>query len=107
MVEEKVTVVWRDNFSFTWSIHYKGLKSIKSARDGKRLLNLLKARGDPIQVLGDGRYAELMRKEYNLYKINPKEYQGIPFKETVSIGSQLIGVPVEKISKTLKRLKIN
>ncbi len=98
MVQESITVVWCDNFSFTCNL--------RKRKEDKKLLNLLKSRGDPIQILGDGRYAELMRKEYKIYQLDPKDYPGIPYKEAMVASSSVLGIPIDKINKTFKRLKM-
>ncbi len=100
MNKEKITVIWADGFSFTWD--YSPMRGIFG---GKKLLGLLKTRGDPKEIVGDGKIAVLMRKEYGLYQANSKEYKGINMGETLKVGSSMVGVPVERIEQNLDKLK--
>lgn len=94
--KEKITLVFKDEARFTWKTN--------SLHDADVAIKMQKKHGDPTEIIGDGRVADLLREKYKLYYADPKNYKA----DIVGTVITLSGIAKEEIeskfSKISKRL---
>lgn len=79
-------------------------KGIRGARDSNKVRKLQAKWGDPVQIIGSGPVATLLRKEYKEYYKDKEKYEGISTKEMLTVGAEITGVPVKKLQEVSKKL---
>lgn len=108
MMREKLVLVFEKGdevLRHTWVIK-KGFRGIRNAKKTHKLHSVW---GDPVEIIGEGPVAELLRREYRQYYENPDEYKGVSSKEIVMMGTEITGVPTKKLQKISRKImkKIN
>jgi hypothetical protein len=78
---------------------------LKAIRDASRIKGLIEARGDPIEIIGNGHVATLLKKEYAIYLQNKEGYEGVSKKDILVTGAKVTGIPVEKIQRTSQKIQ--
>jgi hypothetical protein len=90
---EKLTLVFKDGVRFIWKT--------TSIHDSRKVLKLQKKLGDPIDIIGDGKVAQLLREKYKVYNENPEAYKSDVF----GTASKLSGVGKEEIQEKIGKVK--
>ena len=95
---EKVKLFFNDGTVFEWNI--------SSVRHARKVISLQRKHGDPKEIVGDGKVANLLREKYKVYHQNPQGYK----TDVFGTASKLSGMAKEevenkfrKISKRLRR----
>jgi len=95
---EKVRLVFSDGTTFEWNT--------SSLRHARKVVSLQRKHGDPTEIVGDGKVANLLRDKYKVYNQNPQDYK----TDVFGTASKLSGMTKEevenkfrKISKRLRR----
>jgi len=93
---EKVTLVFKDGLKFVWKV--------TSIHDARKVLKLRKKHGDPIDIIGSGKVANLLREKYEVYNKNPQAYKLDVFGTASKLGNIGKEEAKEKFKKVAKRL---
>ena len=93
MNREMITLVFADGTRFSWDTGNLG--------DAHRLLKLQRKKGDPIEVIGDGRAAQHLRERYAIYNADKKGYKA----DVLGNASELMGSPKEEIKRKWNQIK--
>lgn len=104
MPRETIILVFQKNgqtLRHTWIIK----KGIRGSRDAKKVINLQKKWGDPIEIIGSGSVAILLRKEYKVYNKDKEKYAGVSTKDILRVGAEVTGVPVKKIQEFAGKIR--
>lgn len=80
-------------------------KGFKGAREANKVRKLQSKWGDPVEIIGDGPIAKLLRKEYAKYNLNQAGYEGVSTKDVLKAGAEITGVPVEKLQSISRKIK--
>ncbi len=90
---EQIILVYKDGSRLVWNT--------SNLKDGAKAINLLRSKGDPVEVIGEGKAAKHLRERYSVYHANPDNY-----KVDVVGGIQaVVGTPKEVAEKMLKAAK--
>lgn len=110
MGREKLTLVFQRNgevFRHKWVIK----KGVRGSRDANKVRKLQEKWGDPIEIVGNGSVANLLRREYKIYNKDKLNYKGVSTKNILKVGAEVSDVPVRRLSKIshkiFKKLKRN
>ena len=80
-------------------------KGIRGARDSKKIVKLVEKWGSPVQIIGSGSVATLLRKEYKIYNKAPEKYGGVSTRNILTIGADVTGVSPDRLKDSARRLK--
>ena len=103
MGKEKIILVFQKDgrtLRHTWIIR----RGLRGARDSKKVRKLQEKWGDPIQIIGSGSVATLLRKQYVIYNRDKENYKGVPAKEILKMGAEVSGIPVKKLQSLSKKI---
>lgn len=103
-MEEKITLIFNDNgkevqYDCIIKQGFSGMKSVK------KILDYQKKYGDPIKIIGDGYWASLMRKQYDIYQKDKENYEGVPREDILKGYSVVTGLPLNKLQDGVIKLK--
>lgn len=104
MMKERLTLVFKKDdevFRYNWVIK----KGIRGSRDANKVRRLQQVWGDPVEIIGDGHVARLLRKEYEKYNQNKIDYSGVSTKDLLVAGAEVTGVPVKKLQELSGKLR--
>lgn len=79
-------------------------KGIRGSRDANKVRKLQAKWGDPVEIIGSGSVATLLRKQYIIYNKDKLNYKGIPTKDILKMGAEVSGVPVKKLQSLSKKI---
>jgi len=88
MTGEKLVLVFKDGTRFEWNT--------SSMVDAKRAISAQKKHGDPTEIIGDGKTADLLRRKYQ--QISSGTYES----DVLGTASELSGVAKEKLEADFK-----
>jgi len=103
MPREKIILVFHKDgkeLRHTWIIK-KGFRGI---RDANKVRKLKRKWGDPIEIIGSGHVAHLLRKEYKIYYKDKENYAGVSERDILTMGVEVTGLPVRKIQRLSKKI---
>ena len=85
----------------TWVIK----KGIRGARDSKKIIKLVEKWGNPVNIIGSGSVATLLRKEYKIFNRDPGKYGGVSTRDILTVGADVTGVSPKRLKESASRLK--
>lgn len=91
---EKIVLKWIDSTVFEWDTG--------NVLHVRKVINLQRHHGDPVEIIGDGSTADLLRDKYKRYfvaKAAQEEYNG----DIMGTASELLGVSKEKVEEDFKK----
>jgi len=94
---EKVKLVFKDGTTFEWNT--------SSLRDARQAIKLQRKNGDPKEIVGDGKVANLLREKYKIYNLNPQNYKTDVFGTASKLSSMTKEEVKNKFKKISKRLR--
>jgi len=101
---EKIILVFKNDdktLRHKWIIK----KGIRGSRDANKVRKLQRKWGDPVEIIGDGYVANLLRKEYESYNKDPWGYRGLSSKDVLKMGSEVTGVSSKKLKELSGKIK--
>ncbi len=93
MTGEKLTLVFKDGTRFNWDT--------TSIKDSKLAIRAQKLHGDPMEIIGDGKTAALLRRKYEEYNQDTEAYNA----DLLGAASELSGVAKEKLASDFEKAK--
>ena len=92
-MREEVSLIFQDGSKFVWRTWKLG--------DARKAIKMQKKHGDPIDIIGTGKVANLLREKYKIYNKNPKSYKPNVF----GTASQLSGMTKEDLQSKFDSVK--
>ena len=96
-MDEKVKLVFNDGTTFEWNT--------SSLRHARKVVSLQRKHGDPKEIVGDGKVANLLREKYKIYNLNPQGYKTDVFGTASKLSSMAKEEVENKFAKFSKRLR--
>lgn len=105
-MEERITLIFNDDGNKK-EVQYDCVikQGLSGARSVKKILDYVKKYGDPIKIIGDGYWASLMRKQYDIFQSDPKGYKGVPKGDILKGASITTGLSLDKIQDGIRNFK--
>lgn len=102
-MKEKLKLIFtKDGKTLTYKWVIK--KGLRGARDANHVRKLQSEWGDPVEIIGDGPVAKLLKREYQIYNQDKENYEGVPARDILKAGAQITGVPVERLQKASHKI---
>jgi len=91
-VVEKLMLDFNDGTRFQWNT--------RSIHDARQAIKMQKKHGDPIEIIGDGATASLLREKYKVYHQNPQGYK----TDVFGTASKLSGMAKEQVENKFRKI---